>query len=440
MSTPPTPDPARLNPAVSAADILFGETGTGKSSLAATYAQWIWERFNKVTLLYSTDGGGLVTDLQALIKLGIIRFWRLRTRSAEGLAQETCTRATQGYWPAEIDPLTGAVDPAAKLVPSFQWTFTCKCPKGHVIRQAPSVAAFTPTMCPLCSPPEMCTAANWTVDKEGKRNPWFDNVGAVIYDGISSMQDWIMEDMAARAGRLEISGDGKPIRSGELIYGGSNVSHYGFAQNRAPEWISNTLTIPGLVANPLFTALELKITDEETRLPFYGPKIAGKARTADLPQKVGNCLNTVTVRDDKGRERWRLYLQRWHGDDGVPRLAKNRAAPGVLPEFLEDAPGDPSFSRFSLGVFHEMLEQALAASIDRMNKRFGGSAPGLPSGKMDLPVVGGGARGVTPSPPQTPPPAAGLPAWAGGLPVVGGPRLIPPGAPLPPGKPPIKAR
>ncbi len=54
------------------ATLIFGDTGTGKSSLLATYAEYVWEKFNKITLLYTTDGGGYPTNVEALIHKGII--------------------------------------------------------------------------------------------------------------------------------------------------------------------------------------------------------------------------------------------------------------------------------------------------------------------------------------------------------------------------------
>ena len=94
------------------ATMIFGDTGTGKSSLIATLAEYVWEKHKKVTLLYSTDGGGFGTNVEVLIEQGIIWLWKMRSR---GLAFETVARATQGYWPEEIlVPQTGEVAPECK--------------------------------------------------------------------------------------------------------------------------------------------------------------------------------------------------------------------------------------------------------------------------------------------------------------------------------------
>ena len=77
------------------ATLIFGDTGTGKSALAGTLAEYIFEKFGKITLYYSVDGGGFPTNVEALVNKGIIWLWKLRSR---GLAFETCARAAQGYW------------------------------------------------------------------------------------------------------------------------------------------------------------------------------------------------------------------------------------------------------------------------------------------------------------------------------------------------------
>ena len=48
-----------------------------------------------------------MSSMQKLMKQGLIRFWRARTRSGEGLGIETLYLATRGYWPRTIDAETG---------------------------------------------------------------------------------------------------------------------------------------------------------------------------------------------------------------------------------------------------------------------------------------------------------------------------------------------
>src|ERR1700752_2243810 len=84
------------------ATLVFGVPGTGKTSLLSTFAEYLWETFQAVLLLYSWDGGAIPTQVQKRMQQGLIRFWRCRTRSAEGLGIETLYQATQGYWPRAV--------------------------------------------------------------------------------------------------------------------------------------------------------------------------------------------------------------------------------------------------------------------------------------------------------------------------------------------------
>lgn len=364
------------------ATLIFGDTGTGKSSLIATYAKYVWEKFRKITLLYTTDGGGYPTNVEALIHRGIIWVFKLRSR---GLTFETCARASQGWWPEEIlTPLTGEVAPSCRLLPPVQTEYTLFCPNGHQVKQSQDRRAFqSMVQCKECK--SNTTLRNGRVDAKSVRTPGLEQIGGVCFDGLTSMQAWIMTDLGARTASGELKGEetalGGKISSGDMVFGGSNRSHYGQAQLRAEDWILDSTAIPGLVAPPVWTALEQRSTDRDSKLPIYGPKISGSARTSDVPSWVGNCLGTRIVINEHGQKEWRLYLSEYREDDNIPHLCKTRSVPGSMPEFLADSPDDPAFSNFNLGYFFELLDNALINTMKEAEKQYE-DAPGLPSGKI----------------------------------------------------------
>lgn len=387
------------------ATLIFGDTGTGKSSLIATYADYVWQKFGKITLLFTTDGGGYPTNVEALIHKGIIWVFKMRSRGLH-YAFETCTKVSEGFWPQEIvNPITGEVAHGCKLLPMVQTQYTLFCPNGHQLKQSSDRNMFsTATLCSQCK--TNTTSRNGRVIAQSLRTPGMEMIGGAAFDGLTSMQAWIMTDMAKRTAHGDLKGEetalGGKIVSGDETFGGSNRSHFGQAQLRAEDWILNSTAIPGLVVPPLWTALEQRATDRDTKLPVYGPKIAGSARTADVPSWVGNCLGTRIYITEKGEKEWRLYLTEYREEDNVPHLCKTRAMPGIMPEFLADDPEEPPFTKFNLGLFFDMLDEALEKTMKIADERYK-NAPGLPSGRIggppktaQTPTVGNG-KGAVPT-------------------------------------------
>lgn len=370
--------------------LIMGDSGTGKSTLLGTYAEWVWEKYNKVTLYYLSDGGGFGTNVEALIQRGVIWLWKIRTRGTE-LALETCHKASNGYWPEKWDPQTGESTMGCRLLPPTTTTFTLFCECGQKVKSSDNRTAFqSPTVCPECRKPVTIKLNGIRVEESTARTPGFEQVGAVVYDGLSSMQEWIMQDLALRQAKGEFGSDktnlGGKVVSGDTPFGTSTMQHYGFSQGRAEQWILNSTSIPGLVASPVWTALENKSTDKETKITVYGPKMAGSAKTDAAPQWFGNCLGTAIEQDSKGRNIYKLYLQEYKNKlDDVPHLCKNRAAPGLLPEYLEDSYDEDGnvthLKNFNLGTFFDLLDTALVKTQQETDKRLK-NAPGIPTGSL----------------------------------------------------------
>jgi hypothetical protein len=212
-----------------------------------------------------------------------------------------------------------------------------------------------------------------------------------MYDGITSMNDWIMSDMSEKGARGEIKGEAAiRIVSGDDIYASSTRNHYGFAQTRSSNWINDAANVPGMVIGPIFTARKQRATDNQ-KVSIYGPMIAGQAKTSEVPAWVANCLGTSVFHDPKGRREFRLYLTEYmEQDDNVKHLCKTRAEPGTIPEYLSDGPvgennipisGEPAFTTFNMGYFFDLLEKATEKSLEKTLEAYP-DAPGLKH--MDL--------------------------------------------------------
>ncbi|MHA1951977.1 MAG: hypothetical protein ACW987_19190 [Candidatus Thorarchaeota archaeon] len=362
--------------AVTNATLLVGDSGSGKTSLLATLAEWVWKTYKKVSLLYSTDGGGFPAKMDALIRAGIVRVWKLRTR---GEAFESCSRACQAYWPTEFtNPLAGEVPPGVSLIPSITATYTLRCDNCNAeIVSHSNKKGFKQFYICKCS--NKVSRANGIVEEEIGIAPFFKDVGAVMIDGLTSMNDWIMGDMSDMGAKGVLKGEtaaiGGKIVSGDMVFGGPNRSHYGFAQTRSMQWVQDASNIQGLIVGTVFTSRLQRATDTNSNIRVYGPQIAGQAKTADIPAWVGNCLGADIMIDEKGRKEWRLYLTEYMepGDD-VVHLCKTRAAPGTMPDYLSDGPINPKtgkpdsgvepFTEFNLGHFMELMETATKKTLE----------------------------------------------------------------------------
>lgn len=438
---------------VNSSTLIMGPSGSGKSALLGTLAEYVWETYGLILLLYSSDGGGFPAKVQALAQKGIIRLFRMRTRDTQdgSLSFETCMRSCQGWWPQKINPATGEVAPGVQMVPPITEKYAMSCPNGHLVKSVPFQSLLTATMCPTCK--VMTDRGNMRVTKEAYRTKGFEQVGAVAYDGISSMLSWMMSDMGQRAGRLELKGEeaaiGGKVISGDMKFGGTTRSHVGFAQSRAEELVLNTLGIPNLVVPPTFTSLTLE-TDDEGGLSIRGPKLAGRAKTDEAPQWFGNCLEPMVVKDEKDRRVFRLCLNEFVDAAGVRHLVKNRADPGILPDHLEDPPLEKgseeatAFTNFNLGVFFRLLDAGLAHSLQQIEEKYP-NAPGLPDGLVTVgesateppvaaPAAGAGRPSPTPAVPVAAAPVVGEPVTSPAV-MPAAPKPVAPAAPRPAARP-----
>lgn len=366
---------------VNSATLIIGPTGSGKSSLARTLAEYLWETWQKKLYYYTCDGGGYPARVQEGIALGIIKVFRMRTRDPGhlNLAFETCYRAAQGWWPRRINPATGEVEPGVEMVPPIAKRIAQICPNGHVVKHVLLTTQLTPQPCPVCN--TLVTLQTMTTRTELTHSKGFEDRGGVFFDGLTSMLSWEMLELGQRSGRLELGGEegaiGGKVVSGELRFGGTTRSHVGFAQSRGEELCHLALGVPNLLVPPIFTALTDETTDDAA-LPIVGPKIAGHAKTDEAPQWVGNCLEATKRPNPQGAgEQFVLLLEEFTDGRGRKHMIKHRGSPGTMPgELADPSDGSAPFSKFNLGLFFRMLDAALQAGIAQARVQYP-DAPGV---------------------------------------------------------------
>jgi hypothetical protein len=346
------------------ATLILGVPGAGKTSLLATFARYLWEAYGRVLLLYSWDGGAIPTDLQKLMKQGLIRFWRARTRSAEGLGIETLYQATKGYWPREINNETGETSPGIELVPPVTTLYTLTCRKtGELLATLPTRGVITPTYCTPCK--TLHPQSELNIAETVKRTPGFEMVGGVAYDGLTSMTNEVLSFMDHARGAGQVGGEksafGGVVISGSVKLGGTNRADIGLGQSRGREFVNNSLSIPHLVEGPVFTALSMEATDEGG-LPIVGAKLPGRAATDEASSWFGNVYEMGKMPDEQGKDHFTLFLRPFTDAQNRRHLLKTSSSPTGLPEMLIDPLGQP-WAQANLGLVFTLLDQDLQRAM-----------------------------------------------------------------------------
>jgi hypothetical protein len=264
--------------------VLYGPTGSRKTSQGREFAKYIYERTGKKTRLVTMDGGGYGTA-QDFVNAGIIDVWRL---VEEEKPLPMLIEASRGRWPKDLKNGIRTSNALAKDSNDIG---------GYIV--------------------------------EG----WFSIANAAMRYLVSKGQK-INEDVVSKF--TEQSDFGV-----DISFGAPSRGHYGFVQNLLLDLIRN---FSGLnLERIMYTSLEGKGEDKLSRALTYGPATAGGAITAAIPQYVGDCIHLEDFQVDKGKDKDGLKLvetqvRAWftsHPDPqtGVMWPAKCRIIPSKVDEF-----------------------------------------------------------------------------------------------------------
>lgn len=292
-AAPTVSNPEAVAEMLSNTMVLYGPTGSRKTSQIGEYAKYIYEKTGKITRLISLDGGGWA-PIQDLINAGIISAWRAVD---EPRLLNALIAASKGAWPKLTSK--GLRVPGPVVVPS--------------------------------------------TDQRGKA---MNDVGAYAVEGWTSIASAVMRFLVDKGQKINEDVVSKFVEDsdfGSFSFGAPSRGHFGFAQNFILDLIKNFSGLP--VERVLYTALEGKGEDKLTKQLQYGPQVAGNAITASIPQYVGDCLHFEDFYEESGVDplnstqklkelRVRAWFQQ-HPDQqtGVMWPAKCRLVPSKVPEF-----------------------------------------------------------------------------------------------------------
>ena len=289
--------------------VIYGDSGSGKTGQVGGFSKMVRKRTGKKVRLYTAEPGGLDT-IGHLIEDGLIEVWDLSPRLN---FFETLEYAARGYWPRDVD------DPTSELI------------------------APTPQV--------------WEV------------VGGHAYEGLTAFGDCGLEELRRLGASNGITGAEKPpqqFTSGKLRIAGANQTYYGIVQGRIKKAVDDSQRVP---VHVLWSARELKATDNDTRSTVFGPQMAGSAKTPDIPAWFGNCIHIQMRPDPTTKKPTRKAFFKNHFieeiDKNIPFLAKLRLPPETEHEMPESTILTPDLLTF-IWLFDKM--DVLRAKAKELSK------------------------------------------------------------------------
>lgn len=341
--------------------VIYGPTGSYKSTAAKHFSHYIYEVTGKFTLLLSMDGGGW-DPMEPEVQAGLIVPYRCGTE----VPLPVLRKISQGYWPTD--------------------------PKETDIAKTNFVKV------------------DWSL------------YGGVVVEGLTSISQAIMRNLADKGIKTGEEAttpfSQRIIVDGQLTteqFAGNSRGHYGFVQNAIYSMVMNFSGLPCHYV--LYTALESR-TEEDDRSTVYGPQIAGKKATNIAPSWVGDCIHNqdyfyerqVQTKDPVSGKpvdsvivetHVRSYFVK-HPDPstGIMFPAKPRVTPEQFPAMMKTYPGgyfeatrEHGFDQYLHTIDSLSKSQAAAveqwrASVDAKRKAMQlEAAPAQAQAKVVLPVA-----------------------------------------------------
>ncbi len=285
--------------AVKLFSLLWGTSGSAKTSLLNTFALGLHEATGKRVRLYTAESAQ-IGPLRPAIAAGIVDVWPID--NAE-FPFERIHDATQGAWPEDPD------DPKARPQPLWHTRHIGKCSHCNKVSYDSETAPKVPiNTCIGCKQPITVRVVRALNEKNGWEAK---KIGAVFYEGMTAFGELMMDNMSMRSARGEKMGEDVAVRfrDGALDIAGSSRSSFGIAQRQVKNTVQEARALPTPYA--LWTATKEQGEDDFKRVMICGPKLPGSAATPDVPRWFGPCLGTVAVPTPSGIE-YRVYTKSYY--------------------------------------------------------------------------------------------------------------------------------
>lgn len=207
-------------------------------------------------------------------------------------------------------------------------------------------------------------------------------IGCYVFDSLTATAEILMQELVMKGQRTGQDVVARFSYFGET-FGSPSQSHYGTVQSMMRRFITVASNLP--VEHVIYTALEGKGQDDQTKATILGPKVIGQAMTDSMGPMIGNTFHLQAVPVDGGtRIEYRCYF-RPHAHPTLPLTypAKVRLDEGLdewyslHPEgyFVvgKEQPGEPSVADFLKFREHlsrkkiQILREKVAAAREKFS-------------------------------------------------------------------------
>lgn len=291
--------------------LLYGDTGTGKTSCLYHSAKLLVKSTKKKVRVVTSDGGGAAPFYDSgMIDRGEVEICDL---SQSDTPFADMRRIGEGYWPI------------------FE--------HGRMI--------------------------HFAADDQCAKTVWSDYI-AYMFEGLTSLSDLMLGSLASRPDNAGFKHSWR-INEGEYSLGGLQEGHYGIVQQELRRIVVNMCNaLP--VRYVFWTALVGKGKAARTAETIYGPKAAGDAITERIPSWFNDTLHierfTARVKKSDGREVDEEIIAAWFRQhlepvNGLKYLAKCRITPEYVHLLDEEFPNGfvPLDSKIGFGRYMIALQR-----------------------------------------------------------------------------------
>lgn len=299
-----------MNDSFSNTTMLFGDSGTFKTTNLGFAARYLYEKTGKPVRLVTAEQ---YRPIQAFIDIGIIHICHV------GGGQNPLVdlrKLSYGFWPTVQPNRPGLI------------------------------------MSPLAPGPDLTQHKRLLNER----------YSGYFIDGVDTILEMFMEDMRSKGRKISEEMVGMFTEEDEK-FGASPKSHYGFTQMEGLRLIKAFGSLP--VSRIIFTSHEAKGEESDTRAAIRGPALVGHAATDKVGKQVGNCIhaeifsepnqrvNVATKKSENTLDTTVRYYFQNHPDQkfpGVVYKCKTRLPPERTPDLLK---------RWPAGYFEPTIEGGL---------------------------------------------------------------------------------